>query len=50
MSELKKQQREQDWGDSLPEPGDEAQIDDGEAAYRDGSAINECWAHEKDNV
>ena len=50
MSEIKKQQREQDCGDSLPEPEEESPMDDGEAAYRDGSAINECWAHEKDNV
>ena len=50
MSEIKKQQKEQDWGDSMPEPEDENPIDDGKAAYRDGSAINECWAHEKDNV
>ena len=50
MSEIKKQQQEQDWGDSLPEPEEETPIDDGEAAYRDGTLIHECWAHEKDNV
>ena len=50
MSEIKKQQKEQEWGDSLPEPEDEPRMDDGDTAYRDGSPINECWAHEKDNV
>ena len=50
MSEIKKQRKEQDWGDSLPEPEDENRMDDGDAVYRDGGAINECWAHEKDNV
>ena len=50
MSEIKKQQKEREWGDSLPEPEDEAPIEDGDAAYRDGSAINECWPHEKENV
>lgn len=48
MSEIKKQQKEQAWGDSIPE--EEAPSADGDAAYRDGSAINECWAHEKDHV
>ncbi len=48
MSEIKKQQKEMDWGDSIPE--EESRIEDGDTAYRDGSAVNECWAHEKDNV
>ena len=48
MSEIKKQQRERDWGDSIPE--EEPQPEDGDTAYRDGSAVNECWAHEKDHV
>ena len=48
MSEIKKQQKEMEWGDSIPE--EETQIEDGDTAYRDGSAVNECWAHEKDNV
>ena len=48
MSEYKKQQQEQDWGDRLPDEPE--QPDDGDAAYRDGSAVNECWAHEKENI
>ena len=48
MSEIKKQRQEQDFGDRIPE--EESQTEDGDTAYRDGSAINECWAHEKDHV
>ncbi len=50
MSEIKKQQKEQDWGDSLPEPEEDSPIEEGDVSYRDGSPINECWAHEKDNL
>lgn len=48
MSEIKKQQKERDWGDSLPE--EQAPAEDGKQTYRDGSAVNECWAHEKENI
>ena len=48
MSDIKKQQKERDYGDSIPE--EDAQSADGDVAYRDGSAVNECWAHEKDHV
>ncbi len=48
MSEIKKQQKERDWGDSIPE--EEPRPAEGDAVYRDGSAVNECWSHEKDNV
>lgn len=49
MSEWKREQKEQQWGDRIPEQDE--QTDDGsEKTYRDGSAVNECWANEKENM
>ena len=48
MSELKREQKEQAWGDSIPD--EEEQPDDGKTAYRDGSAVNECWDQEREGI
>lgn len=48
MSEIKKIRREQDWADEIPDP--DRQPDEPEKTYRDGSAVNECWAEDKENL
>ena len=47
MSEWKKDKKEQEWGDRLE---DEQETADEEKPYRDGSAVNECWARDGENV
>ncbi len=47
MSEMNREKREQDWGDQIPQDNPQ---DEYEKTYRDGSAVNECWAQEKENV
>ena len=42
-----KEQKERAWGDQEPQ---EEQDDAYEPTYRDGSAVNECWAQDKDSV
>ena len=43
----KQAQKETDWADREPQ---EEQDDAYEPTYRDGSAVNECWAQKKDSV
>lgn len=50
MSEKNKEKKERDWADRLSEDTDR---DDGEApekTYRDGSAVHECWASDREGV
>lgn len=47
MSDPKKEQKEREWGDRIPEEED---ADDREKTYRDGSAVNECWNEKSENV
>lgn len=42
MSELKKDLREKEWADEIPDEEDE-RPEAYEETYRDGSAKNECW-------
>ncbi len=49
MSEFKRDQQEQDWADRTEEAEDENR-DQYEKTYRDGSAVNECWAQDRENV
>lgn len=44
MSDPKKDKKEQEWGDSIPDEEQETDEDVKEKTYRDGSAVNECWA------
>lgn len=48
MNDPKQEKKEQEWGDRIPEEeeGDDAP----EKTYRDGSAVNECWAQDRENV
>ena len=48
MCDPKKDQKEQEWADRIP--SQEEQDDAFEKTYRDGSAVHECWAQEKDSV
>ena len=48
MSDPKKEQKELDWGDQIPEESDTP--DPGDKTYRDGSAVNECWNEKSENV
>ena len=48
MSDPKQEKKEQEWGDRIPEEGEEDGIP--EKTYRDGSAVNECWAQDQENV
>lgn len=42
----KREKKELDWADR-----DAEEKDDGyEKTYRDGSAVNECWAQDQENV
>ncbi len=43
----KKEQKEMDWADGEPQ---EEQDDAYEPTYRDGSAVNECWAQDKESL
>ena len=44
MSDPKQEQKERDWADREAE---ESETDDPrQDAYRDGSAVNECWKRE----
>lgn len=45
MSEWKKAKKAADWADQQP---DQETDDAYEKTYRDGSAVNECWAEDKD--
>ena len=47
MSELKRKTdiEEQNWDDAIPDD-EEERPSPYEKAYRDGSAVNECWAEE----
>lgn len=48
MSEWKRRKKEQDWTEDAEHS--EAQDEGYEKTYRDGSAVNECWAEDKANV
>ena len=43
MSELKKNQREKEWADEIPDEENDLP-EPYEETYRDGSAKNECWS------
>ncbi len=47
MSELKRDQREKNWSDEIPDEESE-RPEPYEETYRDGSAKNECWNDEKE--
>ena len=47
MADPKREQKEREWGDSIPREDD---TDDREKTYRDGSAVNECWNEKSENV
>ncbi len=49
MSEYPREKKEKDWSDSLP-AGEEAGEEPREKTYRDGSAVNECWAAEREDA
>ena len=42
----KREQKEMDWADRDAEE----KADEYEKTYRDGSAVNECWAQDQENV
>ena len=44
MLDPKKEQKEMDWADEAPQQEPQ---DDYEPTYRDGSAVNECWAKDE---
>jgi|GEM_PF-6793756 len=44
MSEIKRRKKEEDWQDA-PEERPEY-----EKTYRDGSAVNECWADREEMI
>lgn len=46
MSELKKIKKEAEWADDIPQ--EDAPDTTYEKTYRDGSAVHECWAEEKE--
>ena len=48
MNDPKQEKKEQEWGDRIPEEEEaDAALD---KPYRDGSAVNECWARDEENV
>ena len=47
MSEVKRRQQETDWNDQIQDPDGEGQSTEYEKTYRDGNAINECWASDE---
>ena len=49
MSEKQKEQKELDWADRLPDSEQDSAADY-EKTYRDGSAVHECWAQDKEGV
>ena len=48
MSEIKKIRKEAAWADEIPDS--DAPAEDNEKTYRDGSAVNECWADAKERL
>ena len=48
MIDPKKEQKEQAWGDRTQDSEDDAP--EYEPSYRDGSAVNECWASESEGA
>lgn len=48
MSELRKEQKEKEWADEIPEEEDD-RPDSYEETYRDGSSKNECWNERTDD-
>ena len=48
MSEVKKTRKESEWTDDVRE--DDAPEQEYEKTYRDGSAVNECWAESKEHL
>lgn len=48
MSEWKKRRKEEDWADGAE--NDDKQDAGYEKTYRDGSAVNECWAEKNEDV
>ena len=50
MSEKSKENKERDWADRLPGDEDQAEGESPEKTYRDGSAVHECWASDREGV
>ena len=48
MCERRRDREERDWADR--EPSDQERDTDTEKTYRDGSLINECWNHSREEI